>query len=163
MPRDAERASELAGDPEISDTAIRIPHPYSPELAREWIATHPIEWEIRSSVTFAITRSPEGDLIGAAGLTLDDGNRSTELGYWIGKPFWGQGYASEAARAVIRFAFEELGLNRVWAHCLTRNEASRRVLEKVGLEFEGIHRQAVHHRGRFEDLALFALLREDYC
>lgn len=157
---DAERTGELAGDREISDTAIRIPYPYFPELARAWIATHQAEWETGRSVSFAITLEGSGELIGAVGLTLDRENRSAELGFWIGRPYWGMGYASEAARAVVRFAFEELALNRVWAYHLVRNEASRRVLEKTGLRHEGTLRQAVYHRGRYEDVAVFARLRE---
>jgi [ribosomal protein S5]-alanine N-acetyltransferase len=89
-------------------------------------------------------------------------DRRAELGYWIGKPFWGCGYATEASRRVIRFAFEELVLNRVFAHAMTKNATSIRVLEKSGFVFEGIMRQHCRHRGVFEDVACFGMLLTEF-
>ena len=75
---------------------------------------------------------------------------------------WGQGYATEAARAVVAFGFEELGLNRIYAHHMVRNPASGRVLAKIGMEPEGLLRQRVKKWGLFEDVVPMALLREEW-
>jgi ribosomal-protein-alanine N-acetyltransferase len=84
------------------------------------------------------------------------------MGFWIGVDWWGQGYASEAARAAVRFAFKELNLNRVYAHYMTRNPASGRVLEKIGMKREGLLRQRVRKWGVFEDVVILAMLRDDW-
>jgi RimJ/RimL family protein N-acetyltransferase len=89
---------------------------------------------------WAVELEPEGAVIGATGLQhLADGDE-VEVGYRFLRGYWGQGYATEAARAAIRFAFDELGLDRVVAVTLPTNQASRRVMEKCGLSFAGIVR-----------------------
>jgi len=84
------------------------------------------------------------------------------LGFWIGTDYWSQGYATEAGRAVIRFAFEQLNLNRVHAHHMVRNPASGRVLEKLGMKREGVLRQRLKKWGVFEDVVVMAILREEW-
>lgn len=76
-------------------------------------------------------------------------------------PHWGQGFATEAARAVVRHGFETLGLNRIYAHHMTRNLSSGRVLERIGMRREGLLRQRVLKWGRFEDVVIYAVLRGD--
>ncbi len=104
----------------------------------------------------------EGLLIGAVGLRIDDEDQRAELGYWIGKPYWGQGYCTEAAGAVIRFGFEQLGLNRIFAHHFARNPASGRVMQKLGMAHEGRLPQHVKKGDAFEDLELYGIVRETY-
>ena len=84
------------------------------------------------------------------------------MGFWIGMDWWGKGYATEAAQEVIRYGFEHLKLNRVYAHHMVRNPASGRVLEKVGMKREGLLRQRVRKWGVFEDVVLMAILNEDW-
>ncbi len=76
-------------------------------------------------------------------------------------PYWGQGFATEASRAVVRFGLETLGLNRLYAHHMARNPASGRVLERIGMQREGVLRRRVRKWGRFEDVVIYALLREE--
>ena len=95
------------------------------------------------------------------GLHLKLQHLRAELGYWIGVPFWNRGYATEAAEAVIKFGFEELGLNRIEAEHFTRNPASWRVMEKLGMTLEGVRRQHVLKEDELEDLALYAVLHSD--
>src|SRR5208283_1719344 len=80
----------------------------------------------------------------------------------IGVPFWGKGYSTEAARRVVRYAFEDLNLNRVYAHHMVRNPASGRVLEKIGMKREGLLRQRVRKWGVFEDVVWLAILQDDW-
>ena len=158
---DAEDVSILAGDEEIARNTLNIPHPYQREHAEDWIASQRGQFERRESVTYAVTRITDGTLLGAVGLILDAANDSAELGYWIGKPFWGNGYATEAARAVVVWAFGFLDLNRIHASHFPRNPASGRVLQKLGMRHEGRLRQHVKKWGMYLDLERFGLLRDE--
>jgi RimJ/RimL family protein N-acetyltransferase len=84
------------------------------------------------------------------------------MGFWVGVEHWRQGYATEAAEALLRYGFDTLGLNRIYAHHMVRNPASGRVLEKAGMKREGLLRQRVRKWGVFEDVVLLAILREDW-
>ena len=139
---DAATVQRLAGTREVAETTLTIPHPYLDGMAETWIATQPDAWERQERVTFAITSAADG-VVGAIGLRLTLQHRRAELGYWVGLPFWNHGYATEAARAILTFGFETLGLNRIHASHLVRNPASGRVMVKAGMRFEGTLRQHV--------------------
>ena len=140
VPGDAPRVQQLAGHPDIADTTLNIPHPYEDGMAESWIETHLPGFEAGLLATFAIVLRDDDDLIGAIGLTINRELRMADLGYWVGKPYWNRGYATEATRALITYGFESLGLNRIGAQHLTRNPASGRVLEKAGMRPEGMAR-----------------------
>jgi RimJ/RimL family protein N-acetyltransferase len=157
-PVDGPVVRRLAGAPEVADTTLTIPHPYPDGAAEDWIATHAADWEARRALHLAIVDEEHG-LLGAIGLVLAMDHLRGELGYWVGVPYWGRGIATQAARAVIRFAFEELGLERVYAMHFARNPASGRVLVKAGMRHEGRLHRHVRKGGRFEDAVLYAVLR----
>jgi [ribosomal protein S5]-alanine N-acetyltransferase len=159
---DAPVIQQLAGRREIADTTISIPHPYSEQLAKDWIAAHPDAYAQSKGVTFGVELAEHKQLIGAVGLReIDQEHSQAEMGFWIGINWWGNGYATEAAKSVIRYGFEELSLNRIYAHHMVRNPASGRVLEKVGMKREGLLRQRVRKWGKFEDVVILAILRND--
>ncbi len=162
MVTDAAEVEVLAGAVQIADTTKLIPHPYPSGEALRWIETHQYGFNTGEQHTFAVTKKVDGLLLGAIGLHVNFTHQSGEIGYWIGVPFWGNGYATEAARAMIEYGFEKLRLNRIYASYFTRNPASRRVQEKAGLIFEGIHKQAIRKGDRYEDLGVCALIRENY-
>lgn len=147
----------LAGAPEVALTTQNIPHPYLDGMAETWISSHLPAWEARDFLTLAVSVDGEG-LVGAVSLHLSLPHRRGELGYWVGLPYWNRGYATEAAAAVMEFGFDELDLNRVQARHMTRNPASGRVMQKLGMKPEGVHRQLVFVRGSFEDIAVYGLL-----
>ncbi len=153
---------ELAGAWEVADTTAHIPHPYEDGAAEMWISSHQKEFDDGDGVTLAITRSADHELLGAISLSIHQTYQLAEMGYWIGKPYWQQGYCTEAARAMLGYAFETLGLNRVQAHHLTRNPASGRVMQKIGMTFEGVLRQAIYRWDRFDDLAVYSILRSEH-
>ena len=95
----------------------------------------------------------DGALVGHAGLLLGWDNEKAGLHYWMGVPYWGRDYATEAARELVRHAFEDLGLGRVYADHVARNPASGRVLQKVGMSYEGCRRRDFKTWDRCEDLA----------
>jgi [ribosomal protein S5]-alanine N-acetyltransferase len=157
---DAAELERLCGAREIADTTISIPHPYSRADAERFIAHQPEAWARGDELVLAVRRREEGGLVGCVSLReIDRVHLQAELGYWIGVPYWGQGYATEAAQAIVRYGLETLGLNRIYAHHMARNPASGRVLERVGMEREGVLRQRVRKWGKFEDVVIYALLR----
>ncbi len=85
-----------------------------------------------------------------------------EMGYWIGVPFWGRGYCTEAAQRVIEYGFEDLNLNRIQGTHYTDNPASGRVMVKLGMAYEGCRRQHTRKDGAFKDINLYGLLRQDW-
>ena len=162
-PDDAATVARLAGSREVADTTISIPHPYSEAQAREWIAVCTTKSSAGKAIVFGVVTRDDAPLIGAVGLREIDAEHSqAEMGFWVGVQSWGKGYATEAARRVIRYAFKELKLNRVYAHHMVRNPASGRVLEKVGMKREGLLRQRVRKWGAFEDVVLLAILHDDW-
>ena len=158
---DAPAVRRLAGAREVADTTLNVPHPYAEGLAEAWIRSHPEGFAAGREMVVAVTDRATGELLGAAGLRLDPQHALAELGYWIGVPFWGRGYATEAARCLVEHGFGPLRLNRVQACHLVRNPASGRVLQKVGMTYEGRRRQALRKWERFEDVETYAILAED--
>lgn len=161
-PADVPQLVPLANRREIAATTLAIPHPYTEDDARRFLALVELEHRNGSALTLAIRLAEGPTLVGAIGLKdIDDVHSHAELGYWIGVDWWGKRIATEAARAVVAYAFDCRGLNRVAAHHLVRNPASGAVLERIGMRREGVLRQRVLKEGRFEDVVLYAMLRSD--
>jgi RimJ/RimL family protein N-acetyltransferase len=136
---DAPAIAALANDRRIAENTARIPHPYTLADA-EGFLRHLEESE--AETPFAITLADDA-LIGICGL-MTKPRQTPEIGYWLGVPYWGHGYATEAARAVIDHAFEDLGLERLEAGARVSNPASRRVLEKCGFQWSGVTLLRIH-------------------
>ena len=160
-PADAPLVEELAGAREVAVTTLNIPHPYPRGAAEEWISAHGPDAERGDAIVWAITLRSDAALLGAIRLGVHKVHQRAEMGYWLGVPFWNQGYTTEAARRVVAYGFAGLGLYRVQATCLPRNTASARVMVKAGLCYEGLLRGYVRKGEIFEDIAMYALLRQD--
>ncbi len=131
---DAPTVQRLAGDRDIASNTLNVPHPYEDGMAKAWISTHQQQFQDGDLVNFAIVLQRDGALIGAISLMeINRQHENTELGYWIGKPYWNNGYCTEAARAVVRYGFSVLGLHRIHSVHLGRNPASGRVMKKAGM------------------------------
>lgn len=159
---DAGRVTLLAGAREVALNTLNIPHPYERRHAEAWIAAHHDQMQRGEAVTYAITLREEGLLVGAIGLILDPANDMAELGYWVGKDYWGRGYAAEAGRALLAWGFHALGLNRIHASHFPRNPASGAVLRKIGMRHEGRLREHVKKWGEFLDLERYGVLRREF-
>jgi RimJ/RimL family protein N-acetyltransferase len=129
--RDLPVIVQLAGDRRVAENTARIPHPYTAADAEGLLASIN---QKGSETVFALEL--DGALIGMSG--LDPRTDGAELGYWLGVPYWGCGYATEAARAVIDYAFSELGHDLLQSGARVSNPASRRVLEKCGFQWTGV-------------------------
>ncbi len=158
---DAPAVQRLAGAAAVAEMTLNIPHPYADGMAEAWIATLGEAWRAGTAVTFAITTATDG-LCGTIALRITREHDRGELGYWIGQPFWGRGYATEAVTAVLAFAFETLALHRVQASHLPRNPASGRVMQKAGMQREGLHRGRYRKEAAYEDVEEYAILRSDW-
>lgn len=129
---DATRVEELAGDFEVAKMLDVVPHPYPRGEALRWIAGHDAARAGLRDFPFAIEAA--GELAGCVGLDRGAGG-ALHLGYWIGRPSWGKGYATEAARAALAFAFDELGETLVESGHYADNHASGRVMVKLGFRY----------------------------
>jgi len=130
---DAKVLAALANDKRIAENTRRIPHPYKRADADDFITAVNAPG---GEVAFLITLREGGAVVGGCGVALQDG--APDLGYWLGVKYWNKGYATEAARAVIDFAFTELGHDTLSAGARVTNPASRRILEKCGFQWTGV-------------------------
>jgi|SRR5450631_967306 ribosomal-protein-alanine N-acetyltransferase len=156
-PDDAPRVQQLAGDRAVSDTTAVIPHPYRDGMAEAWIATHENERASGKQYAFAIARAVDELLVGAIALR-PIASEHENVGYWIGREYWGHGYATEATRAIVALAFSCLDCQQITASHLARNPASGRVLEKCGLVLVG--RELRDHRGKPEEFCVRGITRD---
>jgi RimJ/RimL family protein N-acetyltransferase len=127
---------KLAGDYDVAKNLSRMPYPYTEAHAHEWLGTTEAKRTAGTDYAFAITRKDDGAYLGGCGLHKRE-RGEFEIGYWLGKPYWGQGLATEAARRVLAFAFLELGVTQVSAGYFHDNPASGHVLKKLGCVPDG--------------------------
>jgi RimJ/RimL family protein N-acetyltransferase len=128
---DAKTVAMLANDRRIAENTARIPHPYKVSDAQDFITGVNRSGEAAFLITLR-----DKTVIGACGLIFRD--EAPELGYWLGVPHWGNGYATEALHAVIDYAFTDLAHDALQAGARVTNPASRRVLEKCGFQWTGV-------------------------
>ena len=166
---DAPDIQLLAGDKDVASTTKGIEHPYEDGMAERWINSCQKMAQSGELAHFAITLAESTAFIGTVTLHMDFGpsaittvSTEAELSYWIGKPYWNQGYASEAAKAVIRHGFTELSLDRIYAAHFTRNPASGRVLINAGMLYEGSQLGPTIKWGNMERLELYGVSREQF-
>jgi len=148
----------MAGNSKVAENTLYMPFPYLDGIAEEWISTHANEFFEKKQLILGICLRKNKQLIGCIGLTLKTELGNAELGYWIGEEFWNQGYATEAGRAVITYGFETLALHKIFAYYFSTNDASGRVLQKLGMTKEGYLREHVRHWGIYKDLCLMSIL-----
>jgi [ribosomal protein S5]-alanine N-acetyltransferase len=145
----------------VADGTLRVPHPYPPERAAEFLAMLHERHAAGKAMHWAVTESEGGRLVGGAGLTITAAHHRAELGYWIAQDRWGVGLATEASRALVSYAFDTLGLHRVDAHHYVENPSSGAVMRKLGMQYEGRVRAMVWRDGVPRDLELYAILKTD--
>jgi len=156
---DIPRFVKWFNDPEVRHYLDRY-LPMSTAEEEKWFEG---QLEDRENKVFAI-ETAEGVHIGNCGLhRIDWKNRSAELGIFIGeKEYWGQGYGSDAITALLRFAFREMNLHRIHLRVHDYNERAIRCYEKCGFRHEGTLREALFRDGRYHDILLMGILREEF-
>ena len=161
-PEDAEELALIVNDKEIASTTLRIPFPYSQKDAEEWIASTQKKFVEDSEINWAITNRFSNKLVGTITLVLNMEYCNAEFGYFIGKTYWGNGYCTEAAKAILKFAFEDLKLHRVHALHMKKNLAAAKVLLNIGMSYEGTRWGHIKKWGQYEDIVLYGMLKEDW-
>jgi len=159
---DIPRIVQLAANPRVSAYTLNLPFPYAEKDAIYWLNLAHQGFATRTHFIFAIRPKPENALIGGIGLTLEPRFNRAEAGYWLGEPYWNQGYATEATAAIISFGFGTLGLNKITSSYLAENPASGRVMQKCGMSREGELKEHLCKGATYHTLILYGLTRSDY-
>jgi RimJ/RimL family protein N-acetyltransferase len=160
---DAQSVANLIGTYDVAKMLSRVPYPYALSDAEEFLSRQ-IEGKTDEHMVFGIQikAGPE-DAIGAIGVHgEDEPDGVAELGYWIGEPYWGKGFVSEAAHAAVAYAFTELELSKLVAGHFLGNEGSRKILLKLGFTDIGVSKRPSQARGQEVDCADLVLTRETW-
>jgi ribosomal-protein-alanine N-acetyltransferase len=150
-----------ANNKAIAANVLNIPHPYTEEDAVSWLNFVQQGFKNRERFVFAIVWKETGQFIGAIGLHLSGRHNTAELGYWLGQPFWGKGFMTEAANAVVKFGFAELGLNKIYATHFTDNPASGKVLQNTGM-IKGELKDHYRVGDAYKSVVQYRLLKAEY-
>ena len=159
---DIEAIVELAGDRAIYEGTCLVPHPYERHMAVEFTQKCRQAFKEGTAIAWSIALDQTSPLIGVMALRLDKAHDSADLGYWVGKPYWGNGYCTEALLAVIEYGFNSLNLNRIEGRHFADNPASARVMEKAGMPLDGVLREQFKKDGIYKSMAVRSILRGDY-
>lgn len=158
---DAPEVTKLCNNYNLYKNTLYLPYPYSIEDALSWIKNHLDNFNDNKYFEFAITDKVTGKLYGAIALSKHQKFNNGELAYWVGEEYWGNGYATEAAKAILEFAFIEKQYHRVFARYFHSNPASGKVIEKIGMRKEGVLRNHVMKENKYIDLVYYGILKHE--
>lgn len=140
-----------------------LPKPYKKKNASEYVRKCKRDLEKMEQYNFLITEQKTGIVAGAIGFVkLDKKDKNGELGYWLGKRYWGKGFMSEAVGLILNFGFNKLKLHRIYARVFEENIASSVVLKKAGFKLEGRMREKWHRFGRWHDVLSYSILDREF-
>ncbi|WP_370898679.1 GNAT family N-acetyltransferase [Chryseobacterium gossypii] len=143
----------------FSEHTSNIPFPYRHEDAEFWLKISREAFERNEGYTFAI-RDGNNKILGAVGIH-HRGNNAAELGYWVAKPFWNKGYATEAAKAVIDFGFKGLKFHKIYATHFLYNPSSGKVMQKAGMEQEAVLKQHIRKNEEYFDVVMYSVFKKN--
>jgi RimJ/RimL family protein N-acetyltransferase len=153
---------QLANNVNIARYTRNLPYPYFEKDAIFWLNLAHQGIQGGSKLVVAIRDKASDEFMGGTGLHINERHHRAELGYWIGEPFWGKGYVTEAAKAMIDYAFDKLNLNRVQAHHMKENVGSGRVMQKAGLLYEGEMVEHEFKSGVYHTLVAYGITKRQY-
>ncbi|MBQ4601458.1 MAG: GNAT family N-acetyltransferase [Clostridia bacterium] len=161
-PSDARDMYDYAHRPEVTKYLLWAPHD-SLEYTRTYLKQVERCYRQGTFHDFGVILKEDNRFIGTCGFArIDEANATAEAGYVLNPEYWGKGLATEALCAVIAFGFEKRGFNRIESRYMVDNHASRRVMEKSGMSFEGVLRQSIFVKDGYEDIGICAILKQDY-
>jgi 8-oxo-dGTP diphosphatase len=160
QPEDADEVTRLLDDWEVVRNTSNIPFPYERKLAGEFITKVTSESAGGRALVFAVEERSTARLLGCVGATIHQG--AAEIGYWLGRPYWGNGFATEALRRCLRLLFRNFSIDLAWASVMPDNKASRRVLDKAGFTFDQRRKVDLPARGYAADLDVLTLRRSEW-
>ncbi|MCX6644910.1 MAG: GNAT family N-acetyltransferase [bacterium] len=160
---DAETLAATINHPEIAKTTLMIPYPYTISDAEGYIINSRDPKTRESEHRFLIFLKDTGKLVGGIGLEgIKPRFKRAEIGYWCAVDHWGKGIVTEAMKRILKYAFEEVELNRVFTLCFAENFASARVMEKCGMKHEGTGREEIIKYDKPVDMHHYAILKSDW-
>lgn len=158
--KDVDAIQKCCKDRSISNWIITMPYPYKKKDAIWFIKDCAKKWKKKTDYLFVIEYKRE--LIGAIGMHTKPEDKA-ELGWWIAKPHWGKGFASEAAKLLVSEAFRQKELHKLYAVFLEGNKRSERVMQKIGMKYEGTLREhSKRKNGKYVDEAYYGILRKEF-
>jgi len=160
---DYKRVFEICDDYELAKTTLGIPIPYTEEMAKIFIEKSKSKIEEKSAYNFAVCfKDKPEEVIGCVSLVgINPVANKAEIGYWTSRKLWGQGIATEAAKAMINFGFKELKLHSIIARHFEENPASGKVMQKCGMKYVGIMRDNEFRLGEYKNVVYYELLEVD--
>lgn len=159
---DAHQVTEMASDYALYRTTLNLPHPYTFNDAVDWIQAHPAYVMEHGFYTWAIVRPSDDTLVGCFSLSQNLKHKTAEVGYWIGKAYWGNGYGTHATKIAMDYAFDFLKINKLIGRYFCVNPASGRIMEKCGMKFEGILKESIYKDDTYHDIGFYGLLRSEW-
>lgn len=160
---DAPDIYENVKDKEIVTWTVSIPHPYPKDGALKFIRKARYNIKKERSYAFGIVLKDTGTVIGVVELmAFDWKNKNAEIGYWLGRKYWGEGLMTEAVRLILKFSFGNLGLHRIYARLFEDNTGSVRILEKSGFKLEGRMREERYRYGKWHDALRYGILESEF-
>ena len=157
---DVDALFSICNDKEFNQY-IPLPYPYHKSDAKKWIKLQSQKRESGLGFDYAVVLKADNKLIGSVSIEIDKKNQFGELGCWISKQCWGNGFATESLKRLTSFAFEDLGLHKVYAKCYKENIASLRAIQKCGLTFVGTLKEHSLKDGKFHDCLLYELINKN--
>ena len=163
IPQDANDVYECCNDYEMVKTTLGLPWPYTKEMAECWIGKQPQREESGSSYEFAIClKENPNKVVGCVSLMdINPNAKRAEMGYWVGKKYWKKGIATEAAKGMLDFGFNKLGLHSIIARYFDINPASGRVMEKCGMTYVGTIREHEFRFDKYYNVGYYEMLETD--
>ncbi len=155
--------TKLLQDREVSINLSTVPYPYSLEDAQNFIKTSQENFfQKNAEQEFGIFLKDQHQLIGMCGLQINTKNNHATLGYWLGKAYWGKGYATEMARRMVSYGFEDLKMHRIACAHFHTNPASGKVMQKAGFRYEGRRRGHFKRGEEYLDILDYGILRDEF-
>jgi RimJ/RimL family protein N-acetyltransferase len=153
---------KYANDRLVSQYTL-VPYPYTLAMAQDFIKDTAKKIKAGVSFDLGIVAEDNNEVVGMVAIRIKDNKAGVgEIGYWLGRKFWGKGIASEAAAMILKFAFQDLKLKKVYGKVMRPNTASVKILGKNNFMLEGMLRQHEYKMGKIHDVLLFGLLKEEY-
>lgn len=151
---------EIMRNPVYSQNTTNIPFPYTEANASFWVNLALEGLKEGDKYIFAIRFRDNPCIIGGIGLGIDTANNKAEMGYWLDEQYWNKGYITEAAKALLQFGFETLHLKRIFASHFSHNEASGKIMQKIGMQKEGVLKAHTLKDNEYLDHVFYAIINE---
>lgn len=158
-PKDAHDIYENVNDPDVSRWTALIPYPYPKSLATKFIRSSRYQIKNNKALIIGIESIGNKKIVGVISLTrINKTHKRAEIGYWLGKKYWGKGIMTQAVEEILHMAFKKMKLHRVYAKVFEENIASRKTLEKCGFQYEGLHKDSCFKHGKFRNVITYGII-----